>query len=663
MFVPRGPVRPRVVFLPGALGSVLIDTGLTPEQARRECDRNLGVAGNALLRGSALYPCDKRPEALWGTVGSLHWMFAPDAWGRRMVGGNGWDRPGDVRPDSLVNVEVRLRRRTISFHPYASFVRGLVGAGADVLVFPYDWRLSGRQNAYLLQRRVLDRWFGGRLAERQVPDDERIIVIGHSMGGLIARYFLESPLQGHRLARRLITIGTPHRGAPQAWLHLTGRTLPLPDNPLYRQLRAAGIPPAAVSAHGMPARIQTALLRSMASTFQLLPVYDFVTSKGRRERHQATYRDEKHTGTGRSAGEAIRDLRSGLIDPCHLVEWLSARRLDYHLVAATGFPTPLGYDRDPDRIVTGRDGDATVPLISGRLFPQDTGDLHNVILTGGALSHARLCERPDVLAHCQSLLRGSRAPRPAQALATGVSLDGLVTAARLIMDGRGTPKHQGRVLSVTHLVSIDGTPMVDPASERIQGSKRRRLTNPPCHVSSPEIFEIDVPGVGRLQYVWILSNAAAASSVGGMLFLGPTHTHLVTYNVGRLDRDYRRACDNLHHAEMQLNRWLTEQPPSWHARLRLLYVANRSRDTDIRGYSPCRVCCLHLAPLLKEIRQVARRPVDAAISWCELYRGYRACRHATTDASLQLLTAADWRLVNLCPSTAPAAPARLPLGV
>jgi hypothetical protein len=648
-------VTPRVVFLPGALGSVLIATDLTPEQARRECDRNLGVAGNALLRGSALYPCDKRPEALWGTVGSLHWMFAPDAWGRRMTVGNGWDRPGAVRPGSPVDVEVRFRRRTIAFRPYASFVRGLAGAGADVLVFPYDWRLSGRHNAHLLLRRVLDRWFGGRLPERRVPDDERITVIGHSMGGLIARHLLESPLHGHRLARRLITIGTPHRGAPQAWLHLTGRTLPLPDNPLYRQVRAAGIPPAGVSAQGVPARIQTAVLRSMASAFQLLPVYDFVTSHGRREPHRVTYRDEKHSGTGRGADEAIRDLRSGLVDPCHLVDWLRDRGLEYHLLAATGFPTALGYDRDRDRIVTGPDGDATVPLTSARLLPRDAGDLHTVLLTGGTLSHARLCERPDVLARCVALLRRSRKP----VSATGVSLDGLVTAARLILDGRRAPAHQGRVLSVTHLVSADGRPMVDPASEPVPGTRRRRLTNPPRHLSSPEIFEVDVPGVGRLQYVLILSNAQSASSVGGMLFLGPAHTHLVTYNVGRLDRDHRRACDNPHHAEMQLDRWITEQPPSWRARLRLLYVANRSRDTDIRGYSPCRVCCLHLGPLMTTIRRDARRPVDAAISWCDRYRGYRACRHATTDASLQVLTDAGWRLVDLCAT----APTRLPVGV
>jgi hypothetical protein len=87
------PEAPRVVFLPGALGSVLTDGSLTPDQARRECENNLGRLGR-VLRGSALYPCDKHPETLWGGVDSLHWLLSPEAWARRMRSGNGLDAPG-----------------------------------------------------------------------------------------------------------------------------------------------------------------------------------------------------------------------------------------------------------------------------------------------------------------------------------------------------------------------------------------------------------------------------------------------------------------------------------------------------------------------------------------------------------------------------------------
>lgn len=73
-----------------------------------------------------------------------------------------------------------------------------------------------------------------------MPEADRITFIGHSMGGILARYFLESPTHnGWRVLRRLITIGTPHLGLPEAFLHLIGRTFPFPENPFYRGARDA----------------------------------------------------------------------------------------------------------------------------------------------------------------------------------------------------------------------------------------------------------------------------------------------------------------------------------------------------------------------------------------------------------------------------------------
>lgn len=67
------------MLLPGAMGSVLIDSSLTPQQAQQLCRNNIRRVG-PLLRGSALYPCDKGPERLWNGVGSLHWLFNPADW-------------------------------------------------------------------------------------------------------------------------------------------------------------------------------------------------------------------------------------------------------------------------------------------------------------------------------------------------------------------------------------------------------------------------------------------------------------------------------------------------------------------------------------------------------------------------------------------------------
>jgi Lecithin:cholesterol acyltransferase len=85
---------------------------------------------------------------------------------------------------------------------------------ANIVLFPYDFRRSIVDAATLLAGDVHKRLerFGGQPANR-------VIVVAHSMGGLVARYWL-GPLEGWRVCRALITLGTPHRGAPKAlhWL-------------------------------------------------------------------------------------------------------------------------------------------------------------------------------------------------------------------------------------------------------------------------------------------------------------------------------------------------------------------------------------------------------------------------------------------------------------
>ena len=66
---------------------------------------------------------------------------------------------------------------------------------------------------------------------------ERIHVIGHSLGGLIARYFVQR-LGGDRRVHSLVTLGTPHQGTQLAW---AASLLPLvrqltPGSPVIREL-------------------------------------------------------------------------------------------------------------------------------------------------------------------------------------------------------------------------------------------------------------------------------------------------------------------------------------------------------------------------------------------------------------------------------------------
>jgi hypothetical protein len=85
-----------------------------------------------------------------------------------------------------------------------------VPGGVDVLRVPYDFRRSVAVSAEVL----------GRAVSAAVGESgRRVIVVAHSMGGLVARYWI-GVCGGWRHCRALVTLGTPHRGAPRAldWL-------------------------------------------------------------------------------------------------------------------------------------------------------------------------------------------------------------------------------------------------------------------------------------------------------------------------------------------------------------------------------------------------------------------------------------------------------------
>jgi pimeloyl-ACP methyl ester carboxylesterase len=85
-------------------------------------------------------------------------------------------------------------------------------AGADeILPFPYDWRQSNRVTA-----KKFKAWIEPIVKARRTTHKEaRLLLIGHSMGGLVARYYAEV-LDEFDYTRRVVTIGTPYQGAVKA---------------------------------------------------------------------------------------------------------------------------------------------------------------------------------------------------------------------------------------------------------------------------------------------------------------------------------------------------------------------------------------------------------------------------------------------------------------
>jgi pimeloyl-ACP methyl ester carboxylesterase len=125
-----------------------------------------------------------------------------------------------------------------------------VTPGINFFEFPYDWRRDNRVHARRLARESqiwLAEW-----RRRSGNSDAKLILIAHSMGGLISRQFLELH-EGWRDTRLLLTFGTPYRGSLNALEFLV---------------------------HGMRKQLGpitlmnlSALIRSFTSVYQLLPIY------------------------------------------------------------------------------------------------------------------------------------------------------------------------------------------------------------------------------------------------------------------------------------------------------------------------------------------------------------------------------------------------------
>lgn len=250
-------------------------------------------------------------------------------------------------------------------------IRSALGQMADgqYIPFPYDWRLSNRLTAQDLKQKIereLARWraqVGAHYPDR--PDEPKVILVCHSMGGLIGRYYLEC-LGGRETARTLVTLGTPHRGAAKAVRFLTGHGIGpvIGDGRMHRaRLGAAG--------WAVNERLRE-LAVTLPAVAQLLPVYDALRIPGKSRRRALT--DSRHP---------VPDLPTDLVRDAFAFhrEFEDARdanrrrdpegRLPYrvHCLGGMAHPTVHGVVVSPEglRFTTDLDdtrtwsGDGTVP--------------------------------------------------------------------------------------------------------------------------------------------------------------------------------------------------------------------------------------------------------------------------------------------------------------
>lgn len=341
-----------VVVVPGVMGSSLADArgkeiwGLSPGTALRA----LSTLGRSLQ--DLTLPQDfaegDAPDGVVPTKLLIGFHVIPGLW--TPVEGYG----------GLVRFLSQNRFGLILEHPDVA-----EAPPGNLVLFAYDWRLSNRWTAILLKRRVetaLTRW------RESAPErcEAKVIFISHSMGGLIARWYLDMD-GGAELARAHLTLGTPHRGALKTLDHLVNGVRKGPG-PLKSDL--------------------TKFARSLPSSYQLLPEYACI------EGSDATLLKTTELELPALDSERVAD---GMVFHTDLD---SSATGPYPLLPVVGIgqPTPTTARIVEDRVIplstimgNDRAGDGTVPRLAAR--PKDLEErdpsIQGIVEGHGSLAGSR----------------------------------------------------------------------------------------------------------------------------------------------------------------------------------------------------------------------------------------------------------------------------------
>jgi pimeloyl-ACP methyl ester carboxylesterase len=138
--------------------------------------------------------------------------------------------------------------------------------GVNLFTFPYDWKLSNELNSVHLRDKVN--------AVKEICDCEKVDIVAHSMGGLLARSYVQGSFYGDDV-NQLIFLGTPHMGAPKAYLMWeVGEN----DAGILNQITQKRL---ALEAHIKGYESLFDYIRSfpVIGLSELLPVYDYLKDK------------------------------------------------------------------------------------------------------------------------------------------------------------------------------------------------------------------------------------------------------------------------------------------------------------------------------------------------------------------------------------------------
>jgi pimeloyl-ACP methyl ester carboxylesterase len=328
-----------------------------------------GFTGSELYNGN---------ELVWLDSGRVLRAYLP--WtARQAVAPLALQADGETPLHSSVRIRTGdLLRRAGSFDVYGGLIASLENLGyregRDLMLLPYDWRrdVSG-------QTAAVDAAVSHLLANN--PGAGRVVLIGHSLGGLIARDYVVQ--KGGAGVRAVIAVGTPWAGTPIAYRTLqyawgfrlpgTGLAVDLGLSPALREVTV-----------------------NWGALYQLAPGAAYWD----------LYRDGYLARGGRSLShgevlqQALVPLNGRLARQSSGYQGRLLNGKDYgvdqFLIVGTGFSTVVGIEEKTnwlgfvDRTEQFGNGDEQVPLLSGDLgFSRDPAGPQPYLGKVAAVSYVR----------------------------------------------------------------------------------------------------------------------------------------------------------------------------------------------------------------------------------------------------------------------------------
>jgi len=324
-----------------SLSSQLLKDGDTIQVGIARLVFKQGFAADDLeLQGSRLKARSERPAVVVvpGFAGSALWSGSEQVWPTRAALLQSdllrIDHPLEAR--GLVN-EIVIVPNLIKQDQYSSLTNYLTESlgyerGKDLMEFGYDFRQDNRDSARRLAA-AIEGW------DAKGP----ITIIAHSMGCLVARYYLER-LGGRSRVGRGIFLGGPHSGTPFAFASLMSGPNLLPMGLMNTKLRD--------------------LLATYPSWYQILPTYPFISDQ--RGQFDVLNDESWHSADRRDLVRQAREFRAelGTISSVPAVSVFG-----YGIKTTTAMTVEReawGAFRKSNLTVTTR-GDGTIPEFSGVL--------------------------------------------------------------------------------------------------------------------------------------------------------------------------------------------------------------------------------------------------------------------------------------------------------